>query len=326
MIIVQKPDQLEGRGIVLTMGFFDGVHIGHKALTDLVLKRSSELGLSSAVLTFWPHPRLILNKDPHKLRFLTTLNEKSHILSKLGFDFFIIHEFTSNTAAMTADDFIKYIVESYNIKHIIIGKDHRFGKNALGNLNTLENLSGKLGFTLEEVNIIEQNNTNVSSTKIREALKNGDLDKANQMLGYPYLLTGTIEKGSQIGRQIGFPTANIRPIDPLKLIPSYGVYSVLLRVNGKVEKGMMNIGIKPTIDNTQNQTIEVHVFDFDSDIYHQKIEVAFIARIRDEKKFNGIEELKTQLEKDKIKTIELLEKYNLTNFEKYFITLSGSKE
>ncbi|MHC1702531.1 MAG: bifunctional riboflavin kinase/FAD synthetase [Tenuifilaceae bacterium] len=326
MIIVQKPDQLEGKGIVLTMGFFDGVHLGHKALTDLVIKRSKELNLSSAVLTFWPHPRLILNKDPHKLRFLTTLNEKSRIISKLGFDFFIIHEFTLALATMTADAFIKQLVKSYHVKHIIIGKDHRFGLNAEGNFETLEKLSTQLGFTVEEVVIIEQNNTNISSTKIRDALKNGELERANEMLGYPYLLTGTIEKGSQIGRQIGFPTANIRPIDPLKLIPAFGVYAVLLNINGNIEKGMMNVGVKPTIDNTQNQTIEVHIFDFNSDIYHQKIDVAFMARLRDEKKFNGIDQLKEQLEKDKINAIEILNKYNSTNFRKYFVTLSGSKE
>lgn len=326
MIIVQKPDQLNGKSIVLTMGFFDGVHLGHKALIDLVLKRSQELGYSSAALTFWPHPRLILNKDPHKLRFLTTLNEKSRILSKLGFDFFIIHEFTPNLAAMPAEEFIKFLVESYNVKHIVVGKDHRFGRNAEGNFDTLQKLSTQLGYTIEEVGVIELHDKNISSTKIREALQSGELERANEMLGYPYLLTGTIEEGSQIGRKIGFPTANIRPIDPLKLIPAFGVYAVLLNINGRIEKGMMNIGVKPTIDNNQKQTIEAHIFNFDSDVYHQKIEIAFIKRIRNENKFPDLEQLKIQLEKDQLNTTEILDSLDLSDFKKYFITLSNSKE
>jgi len=325
MIIVQKPDQLEGKSIVLTMGFFDGVHRGHRALTDLVLKRSHELNLKSAVLTFWPHPRLILNKDPHKLRFLTTLNEKSKIFSQLGFDFFIIQEFKPLIAQMSAEDFIQFLIQSYNVKHIIIGKDHRFGRNAEGNINTLTNLSLKLHFSFEEVEIIEEFDTNISSTKIREALKLGELKKANEMLGYPYLLTGTIEEGSQIGRKIGFPTANIRPIDPLKLIPAEGVYAVLLNINGRFAKGMMNIGTKPTIDNALKLSIEVHIFNFNEDIYNQKIDVVFIERVRDEKKFPDIEFLKSQLKKDKLIISEILESYNPSNFEKYFITLPQIK-
>ncbi len=325
MIIVQKADQLEGKTVVLTMGFFDGVHRGHRALTDLVIKRSKELNLSSAALTFWPHPRLTLNKDPHKLRFLTTLNEKTKIFSRLGFDFFIILEFKSSIAHMSAEEFLNFIVKSYHVKHLIIGKDHRFGHNAEGNFETLKKFSSKFGFTFEEIEIIEQNETNVSSTKIREALRNGELEKANVMLGYPYLLTGTIELGSQIGRKIGFPTANIRPIDPLKLIPANGVYAVLLNSNGKIEKGMMNIGIRPTVDKTQQLTIEVHIFNFNEDIYNSRIDIALIERIRDEKRFPDIEHLKAQLEIDKKNISEILNAYNSNNFENYFITLPRSE-
>jgi len=325
MIIVQKPDQIEGKSIVLTMGFFDGVHRGHKALTDLVLQRSKELNLSSAALTFWPHPRLILNKDPHKLRFLTTLNEKSKIFSRLGFDYFIIQEFKLSIAQMSPEEFIKHIVQSYKVKHIIIGKEHRFGKNAEGDYDTLQRLSSKYAYTLEEVGVVEEYNTNISSTKIRDALTNGDLAKANEMLGYPYLLSGTIETGTQIGRTIGFPTANIRPIDPLKLIPAEGVYAVLLYLDGNLKKGMMNIGTKPTISNNQLQTTEVYIFNFNEEIYRHKIDVVFIERVRDETKFSDIEHLRLQLEKDKNRITEILEPYNPSNFEKYFITLSCSK-
>jgi riboflavin kinase / FMN adenylyltransferase len=326
MIIVQKPDQLEGKNVVLTMGFFDGVHRGHRALTDLVLKRSDELNLNSAVLTFWPHPRLILNKDPHKLRFLTTLNEKTRIFARLGFDFFIIQEFKPEIAHMSAEDFLKFIVKSFNVKHIIIGKDHRFGRNAEGDFNTLSTFASTLNYTFEEVEIIEKFDTNISSTKIREALKNGEIEKANEMLGYPYLLTGTVEEGSQIGRKIGFPTANIRPIDPLKLIPADGVYAVLLNNNGKIEKGMMNIGIRPTVDNSKQLSIEVHILNFNEDIYHNRIDVALIKRVRDEIKFPDIEHLKAQLEVDKKNISEILKTYNSNNLENFFITLSRSKE
>ncbi len=321
MIIVQKSDQLEGKNTVLTMGFFDGVHRGHRALTDLVLQRSKELNLSSAVLTFWPHPRLILNKDSHKLRFLTTLNEKTRIFSHFGFDFFIIQEFNPAFAHLSAEDFLKHIVNSYNVKHIIIGKDHRFGRNAEGDFNTLESLSSKYQYTFEEVGIIEQHDINISSTKIRDALNIGDLAKANEMLGYPYLLTGTIESGSQIGRKMGFPTANIRPIDPLKLIPAEGVYAVMLNINGRIEKGMMNIGTRPTVDKTQQQVIEVHIFNFDNDIYNYRIDIALIERVRNEQRFPSIDHLKAQLEIDLVNITNILSAYNSNNFENYFITL-----
>lgn len=321
MIIVQKPNQLEEKKTVLTMGFFDGVHRGHRALSDLVIKRASELNLCSAALTFWPHPRLVLNKDPHKLRFLTTLNEKTKIFSRLGFDFFIIQEFNNSFAHLSAEDFIKLIINSYNVKHLIIGKEHRFGKNAEGSINIIQQLASKYDYTFEEADIIEQNETNISSTKIRDALSKGELEKANLMLGYPYLLTGTIESGSQIGRKIGFPTANIRPIDPLKLIPADGVYAVFLNINGKIEKGMMNIGNRPTVDKTHQHMIEAHIFNFDQDIYDHRIDVALIERIRDEKRFQNIDELKNQLEIDKVNIINILSVYNTDNFENYFITL-----
>lgn len=321
MIIVQKSDQLEGKNIVLTMGFFDGVHQGHRALTDLVLQRSKELNLSSAVLTFWPHPRLALNKDPHKLRFLTTLNEKTKIFARFGFDFFIIQEFNLAFAHLSAENFLKHVINSYNVKHIIIGREHRFGHKAEGDINSITNFSSKLGYTYEEVEVIEQHEINISSTKIREALIKGDLDKANEMLGFPYFITGTIEAGSQIGRKMGFPTANIRPIDPLKLIPADGVYAVLININGSIEKGMMNIGLRPTVDKNHQHVIEVHIFNFDTDIYNNRIEIALIERVRDEKKFPSIEHLKAQLEIDQVNITNILSVYNSSNFENYFITL-----
>ncbi len=326
MIIVQKPEQIGHKGIALTTGFFDGVHLGHKSLINKVLEQSRKHNLNSAILTFWPHPRLVLNKDPHKLRFLTTLNEKTKILSNLGFDYFILQEFKPSLATMAPEEYISFVVNSYRVKHFVVGSDHRFGKNAQGDINLLKDLSLKYDFTLDVLDIVDNNDVDISSTKIREALSEGDLQRANVMLGYPYLFTGTIEQGKQIGRQIGFPTANIRPNDPLKLIPAQGVYAVVLMINGKVEQGMLNIGFKPTVNNNKQQTVEVHIFNFDLDIYHQKIEVAFIHRIRDEKKFPDLEHLKNQLELDKVDALTSLSRLNLNDFEKYFLTLPGSKK
>lgn len=326
MIIVQKPEQLKGKELALTMGFFDGVHKGHMTLINRILHESKRRALHSAVLTFWPHPRLVLNKDPQKLRFLTTLNEKSRMLSKLGIDFLIIQEFQPSFASMDAEAFVKYLVETYNVRHLVVGQEHRFGKYAEGSSDTLKQLADKYHYTVDTVAVIETHDVNISSTKIRDALLNGYLDKANDMLGYPYMLTGIIESGNQLGRRLGFPTANIRPNDPLKLIPCHGVYAVVLNVNGILKKGMLNVGFRPTVDSTKHQTIEVHIFDFNSDIYHQKVEVAFIARLRNEKRFPDLDQLRAQLLKDRDDAEEVLKEFPPDAFRNYFLTLPAAKQ
>ncbi|MGE0078616.1 MAG: bifunctional riboflavin kinase/FAD synthetase [Bacteroidales bacterium] len=325
MIIVQKPDQTKGREIALTIGFFDGVHAGHKALIDNVLKVAELQNLGSAVLTFWPHPRLVLQKDPEKLRFLTTLNEKSKIVSKCGIDFLIVQEFTPQYFNQEPEAYIKTLVKEYHVKHFVVGVDHRFGKDGKGDSSLLLQLSQELGYTVQIIEELLVDGLNISSTKIREALQKGDLDKANQMLGYPYLITGAVESGKQVGRQIGFPTANIRPNDPLKLIPQEGVYAVIVNIDGEIKQGMLNIGFRPTVENSRRQTIEVHIFDFDKEIYNSGIEIALMKRLRNEKRFQSIELLKQQLVTDKENAIEALKDQNSDSFQNLFLTLRSTK-
>ena len=323
MEIVNLPENIDhNNGLVLTLGFFDGVHQGHKTLINRTIAKAQTFGLKSAVMSFWPHPRLVLGKDPGNLFFLTTLPEKSELIAKLGVDFFIVQEFNPTLASMEAEEFIRFLAEDYKVRHLIVGKNHRFGKMAKGDFKLLEQLAPKYGYTVEAFDPIQENSQNISSTNIREALSSGELHQANGMLGYPYLLAGTIETGRQLGRTIGFPTANIKPNDPLKLIPAHGVYAVLLHVDGKVEKGMMNIGIRPTVDNTLSRTIEVHIINFDADIYNHRIEVAFVKKLRNEIKFPSIGELKTQLHRDRNHAIEVLEDKNLEVFKNYFLTLT----
>lgn len=306
------------------MGFFDGVHKGHQSLIDLVLQRAKEHRLSSAVLTFWPHPRLVLNKDPEKLRFLTTLNEKSKIIAKQKIDYFIIQEFTLQFYRFEPEEFISRLVTDYNLKHLVVGADHRFGKEGKGNPTLLKKLASKYGFGLDVVAQQSVGSLDISSTKIRAALLNGKLELANQMLGYTYLLTGSVESGNKIGRQLGFPTANIRPNDPLKLLPKEGVYAVIIQIEGCIKHGMLNIGFRPTVNTSRRQTIEVNIFDFERNIYHTGIEVAFIKRLRNEKRFPSLSELKEQLESDKDNALRAIREHSKEGIKNLFLTLQKS--
>ena len=323
MEIVNTPNKIpHNKGIVLTLGFFDGVHRGHRMLINTAIDKAKELQLESAVMTFWPHPRIVLDKDPQNLFFLTTLPEKAELIAKLGIRYFIVQEFTLALAAMEATAFVKHVVETYNVKHFVVGKNHRFGKQAKGDFALLQQLAPELDYTIDAFETVSDNSQRISSTNIREALMAGNLQAANQMLGYPYLLAGSIETGRQLGRTIGFPTANIKPNDPLKLVPANGVYAVLLHIDGKVERGMMNIGVRPTVDSSHQRTIEVHIIDFNADVYNHKVEVAFVERLRDELKFANVDELKVQLHLDKQMATEVLDNHNLNDFKKYFLTLS----
>lgn len=326
MIIVQKPEQTSGQETAITMGFFDGVHSGHKELIQRVLKSAEINNLKSAVLTFWPHPRLVLKKDPEKLRFLTTLNEKWKIISRLNIDYLIIQEFTPSFYNLGPEDFIRYLVKNYHMKYIVVGSDHRFGKEGKGDATLLRKLGNEMDFTVEVVEQLSVDSQHISSTKIREALLDGNIEKANIMLGYPYFLTGTVESGKQLGRKIGFPTANIRPNDPLKLIPKEGVYAVVINIGNEIKFGMLNIGFRPTVDTFQKQTIEVNIFDFDKDVYQENIEVAFIKRLRNEKRFPSIEHLKDSLVKDKEDALNALKDQKKESLQNLFLTLRPVKE
>lgn len=290
---------------VITIGTFDGVHIGHKKILERVINCSQQLDCQSVVLTFFPHPRMVL-QDSSSIKLLNTINEKIMLLEKTGIDNLIIHPFNKEFSRLAAEDFVKTIlVEQLNIQKIIIGHDHRFGRNRTADINDLIEFGKEFNFEVEQISAQEINEIAISSTKIRNAILQGNIALANDYLGYNYFFSGTVIKGQQLGRTIGFPTANIQIEEEYKLIPKNGVYIVKSNHNNHVIFGMMNIGTRPTI-NGENQTIEVNFFDFDKDIYNETITIEILAFIRDEHKFESVEALKNQIQKDKEFTIEFL--------------------
>lgn len=283
---------------ILTLGTFDGVHIGHKKILEKITQNTENEKYESLVLTFFPHPRMILQEES-AIKLLNTITEKIDLLEKTGIENLVIHPFDESFSRLTAEEFVREIlVEQFHIQKIIIGHDHRFGRNRTANIDDLIDFGKKYGFEVEQISAQEINEISVSSTKIRNALEEGDIVLANKYLGYDYFLTGTIIKGKQLGRTIGFPTANLKIEENYKLIPRNGVYIVSSIINNKTVFGMMNIGFNPTVDG-ENQTIEIHFFDFEADLYHQKITVSLLHRIRSEQKFDSVVLLKKQLEKDR---------------------------
>ena len=289
----------------MTIGTFDGVHIGHRKILDKIIKHANSTELKSAVLTFFPHPRMVLQKDAD-IKLLNTLEEKIEILDGLGLDILVIHPFTTNFSRLTATEFVRDIlVNTMNIKKVIIGYDHRFGRNRTANITDLIAFGNALDFTVDEIPAQEIEDVSVSSTKIRKALDDGDVETANSYLGYAYMLTGTVIKGKGIGKQLGYPTANLFIEEQYKLIPKNGAYTVKSSLNGQSVYGMMNIGFNPTVNGTE-KSIEIHFFDFDADLYDKKIQVAILGRLRDEHKFESVENLKAQLEKDKEHSLQFI--------------------
>ena len=291
---------------VVTIGTFDGVHIGHQKIIKRLVDTASSSHLKSGVLTFFPHPRMVLQKDA-SIKLINTIDERSEILYGLGLDYLLVKKFTKEFSRLSAEDFVKKIlVDKLNAKKVIIGYDHRFGRNRNADINDLKLFGEKYGFQVEEISAEDINDVSVSSTKIRKALDEGNIVKANTYLGYSFMLTGTINKGKGLGRQLGFPTANITAAESYKLIPKYGAYVVSSQIDGKQVFGMMNIGLNPTV-NDNKESIEVHFFDFDKDIYNKKIQVNLLSRIRDEQKFESIEDLKKQLLIDKTTSLNFIE-------------------
>ncbi|WP_108424056.1 bifunctional riboflavin kinase/FAD synthetase [Muricauda amoyensis] len=292
---------------VTTIGTFDGVHLGHRKILERLTNNAKKTGLKSTVLTFFPHPRMVLQKDVD-IKLLNTLEEKTQILETLGLDYLIVHPFTMEFSRLSATDFVNdVLVNGLKTKKIIIGYDHRFGRNRNANIQDLIAFGETLDFEVEEIPAQEVDDISVSSTKIRKALLEGDITTANNYLSYAYMLTGTVKKGKGMGRDFGFPTANLHIAETYKLIPKTGAYVVSSTINGKVYFGMMNIGYNPTVDGTE-KSIEVNFFDFEGNLYDQKIQVSLLHRIRDEQKFGSIEELKAQLKKDKDYSLELIAK------------------
>jgi len=288
----------ENHPSVITIGTFDGVHIGHKLILERLINDARINNRVSAVLTFFPHPRMVLQKDSD-LKLLNTIEEKKKILEELGLDYLIIQPFTKAFSRMSATTFVRdMLVNALHAKKVIIGYDHRFGRNRNANINDLISFGNALNFEVDEIPAQEIEEVAVSSTKIRNALLEGDIVTANTYLGYSYMLSGEVIRGKGLGRELGFPTANIHIEEAYKLIPRNGVYVVQSTLKNKIVYGMMNIGTNPTVDG-QNQSIEVHFFNFDQDLYHQHIQVNVLHWIREEHKFNSLKELKVQLKKDK---------------------------
>ncbi|MEY4461560.1 MAG: hypothetical protein RLY98_100 [Bacteroidota bacterium] len=283
---------------IVTIGTFDGVHLGHAAILKKLTQNTQNETFESTVLTFFPHPRMVL-QGKSDLKLLNTINEKIELLEKIGIDNLIIHPFDEKFAELNADAFVsKILVDHLRVQKIIIGYDHRFGKNRTANINDLISFGAQYGFEVEQISAQEIDEISISSTKIRTALEEGDIQLANEYLGYSYFLSGTVVKGKQLGRTIGFPTANISLEEDYKLVPQNGVYIVQAEIDSKTIYGMMNIGFNPTVQGKQ-KTIEVHLFDFETDIYNRKIQVGILQRIRSEKKFESIELLTKQLEEDR---------------------------
>ena len=292
---------------IVTIGTFDGVHIGHQKIIEKLIQGTENSDYESLILTFFPHPRMVLH-EASSIKLLNTINEKSGFLKKMRLDNLVIHPFDKEFSNLSAEEFVKTIlVDSFNIQKIIIGYDHRFGKNRAANIDDLIAFGDKYGFEVEQISAQEVDSVSVSSTKIRDAIANGTMAVANEFLGYNYILSGKIIKGKQLGRTIGFPTANIKIEENYKLIPKNGVYIVKSIIQEKTVFGIMNIGLNPTV-NGEDLSIEVHFLDFDIAIYNTEITVSVIDRIRDEQKFSSIDLLKAQIQKDKNYAISYIEK------------------
>jgi riboflavin kinase / FMN adenylyltransferase len=293
---------------VVTIGTFDGLHLGHQKVLNRLIDFARSHGGESVGFTFYPHPRLVIAPQETNLRLLTTLEEKKELFARSGIDHLIIFPFTKEFSQLTYSEFVEQIlVEKMNTHCLVVGYDHRFGKNREGGFEYLQNCADKFGFEIEKLEVLLVDEAHVSSTHIREALEKGDVTLANKFLGYRYTLHGTVVEGQRVGRKIGFPTANIETSDPHKLIPGYGVYAVEVLLSGKKYGGMLNIGSRPTFNkNADNRSIEVHIFDFSGDIYNKEITLVFTGKIRNEQKFSGIEALTEQLKKDKITALKIL--------------------
>lgn len=294
------------RKTVVTIGTFDGIHLGHADIINFVSAEAERMNEESFVVTFEPHPRSVV-KGSGEIKILTALEEKAALFEKFNVNNLLVIEFNLEFAQIGYDEFVKsYLLERLNAEHLVIGHDHHFGRNRGGNEDSLLSLSKELGYRLTVIPAVSVKGIEVSSSKIRHALENGELEAANSMLGRSYSVKGLVVEGVQRGREIGFPTANIEPLPKQKLIPKSGVYAVRCKIEGKTLKGVLNIGTRPTFENNEKIIIELHIFDFTGDLYGKSVELEFAGRIRDEKKFGSVEELVNQINKDIEKAKQIL--------------------
>lgn len=283
---------------ILTLGTFDGVHIGHKKILEKLIHNTKNKEFESLVLTFFPHPRMVL-QEKSEIKLLNTIPEKIDLLQYIGIENLVIHPFDESFSRLTAEEFVeKILVDQFHIHKIIIGHDHRFGRNRTANIDDLIVFGEKYGFEVEQISVQELNDISVSSTKVRKAIGEGDISLANNYLGYDYFLTGTVVEGKRLGRTIGFPTANLMIQEDYKLIPKSGVYVVKSVFEGKTVFGIMNIGVNPTVGEN-SLTVEIHYLDFDADLYGTQLKVSILQYIREEQKFDSLESLKNQIQIDK---------------------------
>ncbi len=286
---------------VVTIGTFDGVHLGHKKIISRLTALSEDISGESIIITFHPHPRLVINPQDTSLRLLNTVDEKIALLEKSGIHNVVIVPFSRDFSEQPAEDYIsKFLVHNFNPRIIVIGYDHKFGKNRTGDYHLLESMKGTLNFELEEITKETLDDIDISSTKIRTSLQSGDVALANELLGYNYTLSGTVVRGFQRGRELGYPTANVMVNDDFKLIPSTGIYAVKVHVRGTIHSGMLSIGYNPTFEG-KAQTVEVHILDFNVDIYGDNITIEMIQYMRGEEKFATIDELILAIKKDEAK-------------------------
>ncbi|WP_282123341.1 bifunctional riboflavin kinase/FAD synthetase [Algibacter mikhailovii] len=294
---------------VVTIGTFDGVHIGHQKIIKRLINTGKQEGLKSVILTFFPHPRMVLQKDSN-IKLINTIKERHDILDDLGLDLLLIKKFTKEFSRLSAEDFVKEIlIDKINAKKVIIGYDHRFGRNRNADIDDLKKYGETYGFEVEEISAQDINDVAVSSTKIRAALHDGDIQKANAYLGYNFMLSGTVTKGRGLGKELNFPTANLDIDEDYKILPKQGSYIVCSTIDDVVVYGMMNIGMNPTV-NGKAQTVEVHFFEFQKDIYGESIQIDLLQRIRDEQKFESVEALKQQLAKDRATALDFISKHH----------------
>jgi riboflavin kinase/FMN adenylyltransferase len=291
---------------IVTIGTFDGVHLGHRKIIAGIKELAESTGGETVLLTFFPHPRMILHPEDESIKLINTMPEKAELLEELGIEHLIITPFSRDFSNQTAEEYIRdVLVNKIGTKKIVIGYDHRFGKDRQGGLDELLQMGPVYGFEVVEIPEQDINDVAISSTRVRSALLEGKIELANTLLGYPFYITGTVVRGDQLGRQIGYPTANIVIPERYKLIPSHGIFAARVIIDGLLYNGMAYIGSRPTI-NGLTRNIEVNIFDFDQDIYNRQIQMEFLNFVRDDMKFDSLDELKDQIAKDKVEVKRLL--------------------
>jgi riboflavin kinase/FMN adenylyltransferase len=309
MIIHYGYEHLNLKRPVVTIGIFDGVHRGHRFLLDTLVGKARETGGDAVVITFDPHPRIVLDNNPASISFLSTGDEKISLLNQTGIDHLIILEFTPELSRTRACDFVnEVLVKKIGTRHLIVGHDHRFGFGGEGNADTIKDCAVESGIEVVQLSGLIAGDTPISSSLIRNALMSGKPEMANDFLGYTYSVKGRVVEGKKLGRNLGFPTANIEPDEIHKLLPSNGVYAVEVKIDRSIYGGMMNIGTNPTVSDERSRSVEVNIFNFNMDIYGKTIEVFFRYRLRDEIKFSTLADLTSQMEVDKKNVMDLLSK------------------